>query len=59
LNGVCVLLRGTLNRSTLTGSSTLHFDAESAAIEDVRRREILSQYGDRIRTIQRRFNLQS
>uniref|UniRef100_A0A914RVH7 Uncharacterized protein n=1 Tax=Parascaris equorum TaxID=6256 RepID=A0A914RVH7_PAREQ len=35
------------------------FDAETAAIEDIRRREILAQHGDRIRNIQRRFNLQS
>uniref|UniRef100_F1LBN2 Protein big brother n=1 Tax=Ascaris suum TaxID=6253 RepID=F1LBN2_ASCSU len=59
LNGVCVLLRGNLNRETLVGSSTLQFDAETAAIEDIRRREILAQHGDRIRNIQRRFNLQS
>uniref|UniRef100_A0A915BN03 Uncharacterized protein n=1 Tax=Parascaris univalens TaxID=6257 RepID=A0A915BN03_PARUN len=59
LNGVCVLLRGSLNRETLVGSSTLQFDAETAAIEDIRRREILAQHGDRIRNIQRRFNLQS
>ncbi|VDN50833.1 unnamed protein product [Dracunculus medinensis] len=57
LNGVCVLLRGSLNRETLVGTSTLNYDAENAEIEERKRQEVIANYGERIRAIQRRFNL--
>ncbi|VDM93483.1 unnamed protein product, partial [Onchocerca ochengi] len=57
LNGVCVILRGILNREMMTGSGTLEFDEEKAAEEELRRQQAMQQYGNRIQAIQRRFNL--
>lgn len=57
LNGVCVILRGILNRELMTGSSTLQFDEEKAAEEELRRQRAMQQYGDRIHAIRQRFNL--
>ncbi|VDN01107.1 unnamed protein product [Thelazia callipaeda] len=57
LNGVCVILRGILNRESMTGSSTLRFDQESATEEEQRRQQAMQQYGDRIQAIRQRFNL--
>lgn len=52
-----MLLRGSLNRETLVGTSTLNYDAENAEIEERKRQEVIANYGERIRAIQRRFNL--
>lgn len=57
LNGVCVILRGILNCELMTGSSTLHFDEERAAEEELHRQQAMRQYGDRIQAIRQRFNL--
>ncbi|MCP9264411.1 Protein big brother [Dirofilaria immitis] len=57
LNGVCVILRGMLNREMMTGSSTLQFDEEKAAEQEIRRQQAMQQYGDRIQAIRQRFNL--
>uniref|UniRef100_A0A1I7VN52 Uncharacterized protein n=1 Tax=Loa loa TaxID=7209 RepID=A0A1I7VN52_LOALO len=54
LNGVCVILRGILNRELMTGSSTLQFDEEKAAEEELRRQQAMQQYGDRIQAIRQR-----
>ncbi|KAK6105549.1 Core binding factor beta subunit family protein [Brugia pahangi] len=57
LNGVCVILRGILNRELMTGSSTLQFDEQKAAEEELHRQQAMQQYGDRIQAIRQRFNL--
>ncbi|VDN25862.1 unnamed protein product [Gongylonema pulchrum] len=57
LNGVCVILRGTLSRETMSGTSTLQFDEENAAEEEHRRQQAMQRYGARIQAIRRRFNL--
>uniref|UniRef100_A0A0R3RNN6 Protein big brother n=1 Tax=Elaeophora elaphi TaxID=1147741 RepID=A0A0R3RNN6_9BILA len=57
LNGVCVILRGILSRELMTGSSTLQFDEEKAAEDELRRQQAMQQYGDRINAIRQRFNL--
>lgn len=51
------MLRGVLNRELMIGSSTLQFDEEKAAEEELRRQQAMQQYGDRIHAIRQRFNL--
>uniref|UniRef100_A0A0N5AUL7 Pepsin-I3 domain-containing protein n=1 Tax=Syphacia muris TaxID=451379 RepID=A0A0N5AUL7_9BILA len=57
LNGVCVILNGTINKESLIGTATLDFDKASAALEEKRKRELKDHYGERIRALQQKFNL--
>lgn len=52
-----MLLSGTLNKETLSGTATMTFDRATAALEEKKKRDFKEHYGEKIRALQQKFNL--